>query len=581
MKKLSTMKNIKLLFATILALSFMTSCEEEENLSPTGEWELSDPALMDQGSISLEETSPNQEFEFSWEPAVSSERYQVRYEVFIDSSANETGEDAIISKASENGGRDTRVTFTASELDLALSYAGFQASEDAQVELTVMARSIDKQSFDTHSISITRFETEYKPEQLFLSGSATETGDNLAEALPARALIDSDGNLSNVFEAYTHLEAGESFKVFSNNELPAHIYGGSEGNLEKNASGITVEESGEYRLSFNFEENTYDLMPIEKLSVVGAVIADGWDGDEALDYVGGGVWEKDMYFPSAGGFVLRLNEDWGYLLKQVQGTSDQLYMESQAEEAGVMLEDLALDMPGNYTLNVNLQGDNYTYSLESQQPDTTPPSETPESLYLILEGETIAEFEKDENTFLAPNYLALQTELVYQLNSAQDGSGTVYSLEGLVGETSNPNGDSAAGNVNLVEGGDGFTVARDQAYDLQLNFESGSASWKYYNIKLFHWDEANGAWEDRDEFLMTYVHPYQFTLTEDLEAGYHMKFNSPWDIQLGADDPEASSGTMTNNGGENFVNITTSGTYQVNIEVTNDYATGTYEFISQ
>ena len=80
---------------------------------------------------------------------------------------------------------------------------------------------------------------------------------------------------------------------------------------------------------------------------------------------------------------------------------------------------------------------------------------------------------------------------------------------------------------------------------------------------------------------MTYVHPYQFTLTEDLEAGYHMKFNSPWDIQFGADDPEAMSGTMTNNGGENFVNITNSGSYEVNIEVTDDYATGTYEFISQ
>ena len=575
------MKKIKLLFAAFTAFAFMISCEEEDNLAPLGEWELSEPALESTGSISLDEDDPIEKYEFTWEPAVSSERYQVRYDVIIDTIGSGNDETPIISKVSENGGKSTRVVFNAAELDLALSYAGFEAGNNAEVEMTVIAKSIDKQSLDTQDISISRFETEYKPEQLFISGAATEVGTNLSGALPARALTDSEGNITFIFEAYTHLEAGETFKVFSNNELPAHVYGGSEGNLVKNGSGISVGESGEYRLSFDFENNTYDLMRIEKLSIVGAVIPNGWGGDEPLDYIGNGEWQKEIYLPAAGGFLFRLNEDWGYLFKQVQGTSDELYMESQAETAGINVEDLALAVPGNYTVNVNLQGNTYTYSLIGEEPDTTPPSETPESLYLLSSGEPIIQFEKDENTFNAPNYLSLQAGITYQLNSAEDGSGTVYSLEGLVGETSNPDGDSAFGNVNLVEGGEGFTVARDQAYDLALNFESGSATWKYYNIKLFHWDEANGAWDDRDEFLMTYVHPYQFTLTEDLEAGYHMKFNSPWDIQFGADDPEAMSGTMTNNGGENFVNITNSGSYEVNIEVTDDYATGTYEFISQ
>lgn len=575
------MKNIKLLFVAFTAFALMTSCEEEENLAPIGEWDLTDPALESQDAINLEEDSPNEEFEFNWDPAVSSERYQVRYQVVIDTVGNENDGNPILSKASENGGRDTQVAFTAAEIDLALSYAGYAAGEVSELEITVIANSIDKQSLDSHTLSISRFDTEYKPEQLFISGSATEAGNNLSEAIPARALTDSEGNLTYIFEAYTHLEAGETFRLFSNTELPAHIYGGSEGNIEKNATGISVEESGEYRLSFDFENSTYDLMPIEKLSIVGDVIPNGWGGDEPLDYIGNGVWEKEMLLPAAGGFLFRINEDWGYLLKQIQGTSDELFMESQAGEAGIAIEDLALTVPGNYTIRVNLQGDNYTYSLEGEEPDTTPPSETPERLYLLSNGTLIAEFEKEENTFSAPNYLPLQAEATYQLNSAEDGSGTAYSLEGVVGETSNPDGDSAFGNLNLVEGGLGFSVARDQAYDLELNFESGSATWRYYNIKLFHWDEANGGWDARDEYLMTYVHPHQFTVTEELEAGYHMKFNSPWDIQLGADDPEAMSGTMTNNGGANFVNITSSGTYEVNIEVTNDYATGTYEFISQ
>ena len=78
------MKKLKLLFCTLLALTAMVSCEEE-NLDPIGEWDLSAPAFnAGETSVVLDEETPSESFSFSWAPAVSSERYQVRYAVVID-----------------------------------------------------------------------------------------------------------------------------------------------------------------------------------------------------------------------------------------------------------------------------------------------------------------------------------------------------------------------------------------------------------------------------------------------------------------------------------------------------------------
>ncbi|MDT0642782.1 SusE domain-containing protein [Zunongwangia sp. F363] len=579
------MKNLKILFGAFLALVLMVSCEEEDNLDPIGQWDLDAPLLTSaQETIILDEDLPSKPVTFNWEPAVSSERYQVRYTVVIDTAGSENYGTPLLSKVSENGGKDTQVSFTASEIDLALSYAGYGADSDAELEVAVLARSIDKIATDAQNITVHRFETEYKPQQLYLSGTATEGGNEMAQAIPMRAMENADGNLTYQFEAYTHLEAGESFRLYSNQQMPAHVYGGSEGELVKNGDPITVEETGEYRLTADLENHTYNLLKIDYLSVVGDVIPNGWGGDEALEYQGNGVWQRQMYLQTPesgqGGFVLRLNGNWEYLLKRIAGTQNQLYMESQAGDAGVSVEDIPLASAGNYTVTVDLSGDTYTYSLEADQ-TSTPPSDTPEALYLLANGEIVATFQKDGDVFSSGSFLPLQAEVAYQLNSAEDGSGTSYTLDGAIGETSNPDGDVVNGNLAILEGEGDVMVARDQAYQLKLDFSTGMANWKHYNIKLFHWDEAGGGWDSRDEFLMTYVHPLQYTTTRNLEAGYAMKFNSPWEVQLGADDPTAMSGTMTNNGGSNFQNITTSGTYEVNIEVSENYETGTYEFITQ
>src|SRR5690606_20783610 len=96
-----------------------------------------------------------------------------------------------------------------------------------------------------------------------------------------------------------------------------------------------------------------------------------------------------------GGFLFRANGDWAYLFKRIQGTSNEVYMESQAAAGGVAIEDITFTESGNYLVTLDLSQVPYTYSLEIQEDQTTdPPASTPEALYLLADGASVATFTK-------------------------------------------------------------------------------------------------------------------------------------------------------------------------------------------
>ncbi len=583
------MKTINIVILLLLSIFLLWSCEEESNMDPIGQWELTPPKLQTpvaDANIVLDEDNPLETMRFEWDKAVSSANYNVRYSFVLDSVGSADFSTPILKLTSGNGGKDTFVEPTYQQIDQALSIAGYEAGSTIDLQWAVIARSIDKTTIESREILVKRFLTETTPVQLYLSGTATEAGANLEKALPMRAIKDGDGNLTNIFELYTGLNNEGTFMFYSQPAAQSMRYGGEAGSLQKNGAGISVSEDSPYRITVNFNTKTYELLKIDKLSVVGNVVPGGWGGDEPLAYQGNSLWKSSLYLDygedASGNFVLRLNGDWGYLLKRVKGTSNKLVMESQAGLYGVDFEDVPLDnVPGQYFVTVNLAATKYEYSIEKDV-NVTPPAETPDALFLLdSEGEVITEFTKNEDKFASDLYLALQANKSYTLNSKSDGSGTAFSINEILGASENPDGDKVSGNIDFGVGGTAFSVARDQMYQMTVNFGTAKVSWIYYNIKLFHWDEVNQGWDSRDEFLMTYEHPYTFKLTAPLVAGYDMKFNSPWDIQFGADDPAALSGTMTNNGGSNFRNITSGGNYDVTIVVANDYSTGTYKFVKK
>ena len=86
------------------------SCENDDNLDPVGNWELSTPELIspeDEEELLLQEDRANETFYFQWEEAVSTAGFQVRYELQIDTLGSTDHESPIISITSDNNGKST------------------------------------------------------------------------------------------------------------------------------------------------------------------------------------------------------------------------------------------------------------------------------------------------------------------------------------------------------------------------------------------------------------------------------------------------------------------------------------------
>ena len=582
---------MKTIFKNLLFLLFasiaIVACVTEDNLQPEGQWELTNPSIIlpSDDLVILDETTPSDIITFSWEAATSSTDFIVTYKVVVDTLGSTNFDTPILELNPSNSGKALSTSISFEAIDEALSFAGYPANNDVELTWAVVANSINKTSQDSNNITIKRFETELIPNRLFLSGSAAENNSNLSESILLRRLNDSEGTPSNIHEVYTSLKAGGTFQFYSEQSLPALIYGGStDGQIVKSGDPISVTEDGQYRIRIDLDNNTYNLLKIERWNMKGSPIIGGWGSDEPLQYIGNSVWQASIQLVSTGGFLFRADVNggdyWGYLLKRIVGTANTLIMESDAGAQGVNFEDIPSEQLGTKLVTLDLSANAYTYTIETD-PNAAEPIETPNTLYLFNNSVLVGELTKDGDVFRSDNYIALQTGDQLTLNTASDGSGDSFTSFENIGATSEPDGINVSESPDLLSGSDVINVERDQAYKLTIDFANAKLQWNYYNIFLFHWDEINQKWEERNEFLMTYSHPYKFTTTVGLSGNFDMKFISPWDNDFGSESPTELSGNLTNRGGSNIRNITTDGNYQVNIEVTPDFSTGTYEFVQQ
>jgi starch-binding outer membrane protein SusE/F len=575
------------------ALVLVWSCEEESNMEPTGGWDLSAPVLQTpaaSAAIVLDKADPTEPVVFEWQAAEASNRFGVAYKVYlVDAASNGTG-NPILVLTPGNSGKDVTVSATAEEIDYALWAKCYPAGATVNVKWVVDAKAIETVSTASSTLSLKRFTTERTVEQLFITGSGTEAGADAANATPMRALKNSDGDLTGVFDVYTTLTAGSTYQFRDQASTNSRVYGGSDGTLAPCGAAIAATETAVYRVTVNLNDNSYELWKVDMWSLVGDAIEGGWGGDIPLAYKGNGTWEGRVDFLAAeAGWIFRANGDWGYIMKRIVGTvsaggySGNVVMESEGWETGVEFEDLSISDSGPFIVTLNLASDQYNFNIAAAPIDpstnvaiigkaSNPNSDqvqgnfifgdydVPAELYLVSDGTMVAQLTKDGNTFTS-TWLALEQSKTYILNSASDGSGETYN--------------------NIGDGS--MTVDHDQAYKLTADFDKGKLSWKHYNLKLFHWDDdVAGGWDARTETLLTYVHPYKFQTTGiALTAGNESKVFSPWEVLFGSSDT-GLSGTWVQDG-PNYKGISQSGNYDLSLTITNadDYTTADFTFVKK
>lgn len=197
---------------------------------------------------------------------------------------------------------------------------------------------------------------------LSISGTATEEGTDIP-----MHMVSADGTLTNVFELYTSLKAGEfSFKSITKEGKSVNWGAGSNDNvLATDGSAITAAAIGEALITVDLGKKTYTIVPIQEWSLVGSVTPGGWDQTKGvpLTYQGKGVWGGKVELSRISGasdrerFIFVMNKSWDYQMKRVKGTANEVSLSTQ----GYAVEDININ---HGTYNVTLDLRNYVYYID-------------------------------------------------------------------------------------------------------------------------------------------------------------------------------------------------------------------------
>jgi len=195
--------------------------------------------------------------------------------------------------------------------------------------------------------------------ELYLSGTATEGGENIETALPMKLVTDLQGKSNGTFNLFTTLGSTGTLRFFSSKEATATVFGAgaTAGTIESAGASIDPTETGLVLLSVNLTSKTYTITPIQKMGVIGSV------GEILLTYKGNGVYSdvvdmSKVVNAANKNFSFRANADLNFKFRSIKGSLNDLCLESQALALGMAVEDIAAGV-GNYTVSIDLN--HFTY----------------------------------------------------------------------------------------------------------------------------------------------------------------------------------------------------------------------------
>lgn len=223
---------------------------------------------------------------FEWEPSRAEDSGAVLYEVAFDKADGDFSAPVYIT-ASDNNGGASHATITHKQLNRIAAMAGIESSAQGTLKWTVFAsKGINPvKAAEERTLTLTRLAGFADiPNQLYITGEATEAGNNLSSALVMKKVTEGE------FEVYTKLTAGKTFKfVNATTGTPTEYSLSGEKIVEAGTS--TVSQTGVYKYYLDFNIASFTVKEVTKVSLYL-----NWSQMKIeLPYKGLGVWELSNY----------------------------------------------------------------------------------------------------------------------------------------------------------------------------------------------------------------------------------------------------------------------------------------------
>ncbi|MGD9557870.1 MAG: SusE domain-containing protein [Mangrovibacterium sp.] len=219
---------------------------------------------------------------FEWEPARAEDSGMTLYEIAFDKTDGDFSDPLYIMASGNNGG-DNSATISHKELNKIAALAGIEASQQGTLKWTVFSsKGINPvKAEQERTLTLTRLSGLANiPEKLYITGEATENGNELSKALAMKKTGDGE------FEIYTKLTEGKSFMfVSATTGTPLGFSVSGDKLVEEGTS--TVSKTGIYKYELDFNTGSFTVKEVTKVSLFL-----NWSQRKIeLPYKGYGVWE--------------------------------------------------------------------------------------------------------------------------------------------------------------------------------------------------------------------------------------------------------------------------------------------------
>lgn len=278
------MKEILIKITLISALVFaFTSCDndgEVRQLDVTAVQKLYGP---DNGKDIVLQGSASASLFFEWEIARAEDSGLVLYEVVFDRVDGDFSDPIYVHTADNNGSKNS-ATISHKQMNRIAALAGVESAAKGTIKWTIWSsKGINPvKAAEERTLTLTRLAGFADiPESLYISGDATEAGNDLSKALIMKKLGEGE------FEIYTKLTGGSSFKFVSAQDgTPREFSLVGEKLIEGGSTNVA--STGIYKYYLDFNIGSFTMKEVEKV-----YLYLNWSQMEiVLDYKGFGVWEK-------------------------------------------------------------------------------------------------------------------------------------------------------------------------------------------------------------------------------------------------------------------------------------------------
>lgn len=254
---------------------------------------------------------------FEWEASKAEDSGSPLYEVVFDKEGGNFS-NPVYRVVADNGGVANYATITHKTLNKIAALAGVEAQESGTLIWTVVAsRGINGVTArESKKVTIIRLAGFAEiPEQVYITGEASEAGTNLTDAIPFRLMKQGE------FEIFTQLTAGKSYKFVNNRSGSPRTFF---------IDGVTLKEGGEmnadvtgiYRINLDYNIAVATITKVNKFEFFMCTP----EQRVVLNYQGKGIWKGENIVPD---FTTNWSDDRYAFRMSVTGadgnTTDQVW----------------------------------------------------------------------------------------------------------------------------------------------------------------------------------------------------------------------------------------------------------------